>query len=197
MADDNIKRDLELMYELGCIRFIQRTWRQFLNANYQNLAEHIFRTVWIAIILGKREGGDIGKIIKMALVHDLEESRTGDVNYLTRQFVNRMSDESIEEVLKGTSLEEFKELWKEFKDKSSIEAKIVKDADLLDVDLEIQEQSYMGDNVKNKFHPQRPAIYDKLHTKSAKEFWKVIQDSNPHSWHLNASNRFNVGDWKK
>ena len=83
-----IKRDLEFLYELGCIRFIQRSWRQFLNADYQNLAEHIFRTTWISIILAKREGvQDISKVIKIALTHDLEESRTGDVNYLSRQFV--------------------------------------------------------------------------------------------------------------
>ena len=193
-----IKRDLEFLYELGCIRFIQRSWRQFLNADYQNLAEHIFRTTWISIILAKREGvQDISKVIKIALTHDLEESRTGDVNYLSRQFVKRYSDEAISEMLKETSLEEFKSLWREYKEQQSIESKIVKDADLLDVDLEIQEQAYVGDNVKKKFHPLRPAVYEKLHTQSAKELWKAIQDSNPHDWHLNASNRFNVGDWKK
>lgn len=78
-------KDLDFLYEMGCIRFIQRTWKHFLNADFQNLAEHHFRVAWIALMLAKLEKAqNADKILKMALVHDLAESRTGDVNYLQR-----------------------------------------------------------------------------------------------------------------
>jgi putative hydrolase of HD superfamily len=192
------KRDLEFLYEMGCIRFIQRSWRRFLNANYQNLAEHHFRVAWIALMLAKHENvQNIDKVMKLALIHDIEESRTGDVDYLSRQFVDRHGDEAISDMFKGTAIEEFKSLWNEYKEKKTPEARIVKDADLLDVDLEIQEQSYVGHDAKEKFHPDRYKIYDKLYSNTAKQFWKMIQESNPHDWHINAKNRFNSGDWKK
>ncbi|MCX6807103.1 MAG: HD domain-containing protein [Candidatus Berkelbacteria bacterium] len=77
------KRDLEFIYEVGALRFLQRNWKQFLNADFQNISEHTFRVIWIALILAKHENvNSHEKIIKMALVHDLSESRTGDAHYV-------------------------------------------------------------------------------------------------------------------
>lgn len=194
----DLKRDLELLYEIGCLRFVDRTWKQFLGLDVANISEHTLRVIWTAIILAKREGvTNLEKIMKMALVHDVSESRTGDAHYLSRQFVNRFEDKALAESLAGTSLEELKLLWEEFEKAETIEAKIVRDADKLDLEIEMQELQAKGHKVIADWKKFREHDFStKLFTNSAKELWKFMQDKNPHDWHLTGSNRFNVGDYK-
>lgn len=195
-----MKRDLEFLYEIGTLRYLQRKWRQFLNADFQNIAEHKFRVVWIAMVIAMREGvEDINKVIKMALIHDIAESRTGDVDYVARQYNVRDEEVAIKDMLQDTTLEkEFIELWKEYEAKKTKEAQIVKDADNIDVDLELKEQEVKGYRLHPKWLEMRKMVAkDKLYTKTAKKLWKEIQRSNPHDWHVNARNRFTAGDWKK
>jgi 5'-deoxynucleotidase YfbR-like HD superfamily hydrolase len=94
-------------------------------------------------------------------------------------------------------LEEFTQIWNDYEGRKSIEAKIVKDADNLDVDLELKEQEAKGVTLGKAFLAHRKALSTGLYTKTARKFWQQIQKSNPHDWHLNAPNRFTAGDWKK
>jgi putative hydrolase of HD superfamily len=162
------------------------------------VAEHTLRVIWIALMLAKKEKvKNEEKVIKMALLHDTTESRTGDVDYLSRQYVEMEEELAIKDILKDTLFEkDFIAIWKEYEKKQSIEAKIVKDADTLDCDLELREQEIQ--TVSNKFIKSRSKIVKpKLYTKSADEFWRNIYKSDIHSWHFLGRNRFNNGDWKK
>ncbi len=146
----------------------------------------------------KEKKGNHEKILKMALVHDLPESRAGDVNYLSRQYTTRDEQKAAEEIFQETSLkDEYVKLFEEYEKRKSIEAKIVKDADNLDVDFELQEQSVGGHALKSAWIFNRSAIYKSLFTKTARKIWKEIQKSNPHDWHMFARNRYTAGDWKK
>jgi putative hydrolase of HD superfamily len=198
----SLKRDLELLFEIGCFRFINRTWTRFLNVDgFQNNTEHSFRVAWIALTLAKHEKqGNHEKILKMALLHDLPESRTGDVDYLSRQYTKRDEALGAADMFGDTALqEEILTLLHEYEERKSIESKLVKDADNLDVDLELREQEFRGHRLKDVLGPSRKqAVYPKLFTKSAQRFWREIEKANPHDWHFNATrNRFRGGDWKK
>lgn len=198
----SMERDLEFIYEMGALRYIDRTWKRFLNASFANNAEHHFRVAWIALILAKYEGvTNTDKILKMALVHDIAESRTGDVDYMSRQYVQRNDEMGITDILEDTAIQkEMKAIWEEYELRECIEAKIVKDADNLDVDFELREQAERGHGALGL---SKKAMRDevharKLYTKSAKKMAKAIAGSNPHAWHANSPrNRINGGDWKK
>lgn len=192
------KRDLELLYEVGCLRFLQRNWRQFLNADFSNETEHTFRVIWTALVLAKHEGvRDLGKVVQMALVHDIGESRSGDVHYVSRQYTERDEKLAVKDVFEGTSLDkEMLAIWKEYEERKTIEAKIVKDADNLDVEFELKEQEAKGEQIGKYWRDARKIVYQNLFTKSAQKMWKEIQSSNPHDWHFFARNRFTAGDWK-
>ena len=195
-----IKRDLEFLYEVGCLRFLQRTWKQFLNPDAQNISEHIFRVIWIALVLAKYEKiANQEKIIKMALIHDLPESRTGDVNYVSRLYTERKEGKAIKDIFANTSFsDQFVKIWREYEERKCPEAKIVKDADTLDVALELNEEKARGSRLKDTWTKKREKIvFKKLFTKTARKFWQEIKKSNPHDWHLKTKNRFNSGDWKK
>lgn len=193
---------MEFIYEMGALRFMDRSWKRFLNADFANNTEHMYRVVWIALVLAKHEGvKDTGKVVKMAIAHDIAESRTGDVDYLSRQYVDRNEHMALEDILDDTSVEaEFKELLHEYEVRESIESRIVKDADNLDVDFELREQTVRGhDALGTSKNSMREHVHKtKLYTDTAKKIAAAIKDSNPHSWHANsARNRFSGGDWKK
>jgi putative hydrolase of HD superfamily len=200
LSENNLTRDLEFLYEIGCLRHIQRTWKQFLNPDFASLSDHLLRVVWIALILAKYEGvKDTSKLLKMALVHDLSESRSVDSHYVSRQYVDRHEHEAINDTLQGTSVyEEFLAIWEEYEQRDCLEAKIVKDADSLDVDLELKEQEYRGLKLgPDTYEGRKYVAGTKLYTETAKKFWELIQSSNPNDWHLRGKNRFTTGDWRK
>jgi putative hydrolase of HD superfamily len=193
-------RDIEFLYEMGAIRYIPRQWKRFTNADFANLAEHHFRMMWIALMLAKYENADINKVLKMALVHDIAESRTGDADYLARQYVTRNEELGLKDILAETILEkeEFEDLSKELVALKTLEAKVVKDADILDVDFELAEQEIRGFDLKDAWRDQRIYVSkNRLKTKTAKRMWKKLQSANPHDWHVKGRNRLNAGDWKK
>ena len=138
---NKIKREVELLFELGVFRHLDRVWKQFLNPNVANCSEHTFRVVWVAITIAKYEKNvDTKKLLKMALLHDLPESRCGDVHYLSRQYVERKEADAVKDMFEGTAHQaEMVRLINEYEDRKSIESKIIKDADNLDVELELME----------------------------------------------------------
>lgn len=149
--------DIDFLFEMGQIRLIDRMWRRFLTKDFANLAEHHFRAFWIAMVIAAREGNvDTGKIAKMVLVHDIAESRTGDVDYIARQYVEGNELLGIQDMLADTSLEdEFYKLWQEYEERKSMESKIAKDADNLDVDLELVEQAARGGQLDKLWFEKR------------------------------------------
>lgn len=194
------ERDVDFLYEIGMLRHVPRQWQRFGGINFANLADHHFRVLWTALVIARHEHAvDIEKMMKMALVHDIAESRTNDVDYLSRQYVQRNEELAIADMLEDTSLEEeFLAIIQEYEKRESLEAKIVKDADNLDVDLEIREQATNGIPI-HQWTPYRQHVADNyLYTKTAKKIFAQIQKSDPHNWHVNSKrNRLNGGDWKK
>lgn len=200
VSDKNIDADVNFLFEMGTIRYIDRLWRRFLNKNFANLSEHHFRVFWIAMIIaGQETDVDTGKIAKMVMVHDIAESRTGDVDYISRQYVERNEKMGIEDMLRGTTIEkEFFELWKEYEARESLESKIVKDADNLDVDMELAEQAAQGHKLKDELTVLREKnVHPHAYTATAKRMHKQILTANPHDWHLKGRNRHTAGDWHK
>lgn len=185
-------RDLDFLYEVGALRRLNRAWEQFLNPDAQNITEHTFRVMFLALILARQEKiKSDEKILKFALIHDLSESRTGDFHAGMKLYSNRDENKAAKEIFEDTSLDgEFVKLFLEYEKRDSIESKIVKDADTLDVDLELQEQEVQGNDLK-KYCPDRQIYYKKLFTKSAKKMFREIQKSEPHKWHMILRNRYN------
>jgi len=194
-----MKKDVDFLFEIGTLRYIDRTWRQFLGPDVANVTEHCFRVIWIALILAKHEKiKNLDRVVRMALVHDIAETRTGDVQYMSRLYTSRNEGLAINDALNGTSVSEFRDDWEAYKKRDSVEATVVKDADTLDVELELQEQKFRGEKLKQLWGERRRAqVRRLLYTKSAKKLWDLIEQTNPHRWHRFGRNRHTKGDWSK
>lgn len=189
------KRDIEFLYEIGGLRRVPRAWQQLLTHRVANISEHIFRMTFIAWTIALEEIADVNKVIQMVLVHDVAESRATDIAFMHRNYVTRHEEVAVEHMFEKTTLEkEAHALLEEYEERKSLEAKIVKDADNLDVDLELMEHARLGDPAaKHMKAVHRPTIRkEKLYTKTAKKMWDAIQKSNPDSWHEGLSD-----DWIK
>lgn len=184
-------RDLQLLFELGTLRFVPRTWNQFHDPKFANVSEHVFRMLWIALVLAKREGADSGKVLRMTLVHDITESRTGDVHTLSRYYVQRDEKRALADMLAGTSMAgEAEELMREYRERTTLEAKVVKDADLLDVDLELRELAATGGKYPKKWDEKRRHVADhELLTDSGRKLWQEIQTADPYDWYADGIDR--------
>jgi putative hydrolases of HD superfamily len=194
-------RNVELMFEIGTLRHIERTWKNFMNPDVANCAEHMYRVLWLALTISKMENiGNHEKILKIALMHDVTESRTGDTNYISRQYVKRDDEMALGDIFEGTvHEEETKALFREYEERNSIEARIVKDADTIDIEMELAELRAKGHSLGKVFvKDRRVNVYTRLYTKSAKKLWDALAVAEPHDWHLSSPrNRHKGGDWKK
>ncbi len=182
-------RDIEFLYEIGSLRNIPRAWIQHLATGVASNLEHTIRVVFLALLIARKEGvKSEEKIIKMALMHDMMETRTIDLAYVHKVYSTTDDARAAHDQLAGTAFADFEEILKEYKKRQSIEAKIVKDADNLDIDLELKELMDTGNQVAKKKQPLRKFVRNnKLYTKTAKKLWDDIQKSDPSSWHLSTN----------
>ncbi|MDZ4244086.1 MAG: hypothetical protein U1C57_03215 [Candidatus Doudnabacteria bacterium] len=160
----SIERDLEFLYQVGTLRNMARGWQQHFGGLVpSSVAEHSFRIVWL----------------------DIAESKTSDHSYVPKMYVKIDESRATAETFEKTSIEDCVQVIEEFDRRDSIEAKIVKDADNLDIDLEMKEIEETGNQLVRKWADTRRIVRDeKLYTESAKKIWDAIQTSDVSRWHL-------------
>ena len=188
------QRDIDILYEIGSLRNVPRGWRQHLGMDCASNLEHMIRVAWLALIIARMEGiKSEEKILKMALVHDIAEARVSDLSYVQKVYVTADEDRAAKDMFTGTMLEDiYSDVLKEYEQRASIESQIVKDADNLDIDLELKEFEEMGSGVPHKWAENRRLIRDKkLYTESAKKIWDLIQESDVSNWHMK-TNKFKL-----
>jgi putative hydrolase of HD superfamily len=175
---------INLFFEVGTLRKLSRSHRQLLLTDdlSDNIASHSFRVILIAYFLAQIENADSNKAITMAIFHDLAESRSGDQNWVYKKYVkvfeDELLDDQLSEITKGDQLVK---IMKEYAERKTLEAKIAKDADLLDQLLLLKEYSNNG-NEEAKVWLKERDFQKRMYTKTAKRFAKKIYSTNVHSW---------------
>ena len=189
-------RDLELLFEIGSLRHVCRGWRQHLGTDCANDLEHTVRVAFLALALARQEGAPNEELIlKMALTHDIAETRVSDHSYIQKVYVETDEARAAHDMFSGTILADPKNIIAAFESRQSIEAKIVKDTDNLDIDLELKELEETGHQLPEKWRKFRRLIRDeKFYTASAKKMWDEIQEADPSSWHIAANKWMKIPD---
>ena len=114
-------------------------WKEKLQIDYpESVADHSYSVSAMAMILSDLEGLDSERIIKMAVLHDLAESITGDItpgkiineekiakeNHAMKKILSNLPDKITEQYL---------EIWNEYKNNSSQESNLLHDIDKLEM----------------------------------------------------------------
>ncbi len=135
----------------------RRGWIQRLDMrNVESVADHTFGVAMLSLFEGERRGCNMEKILKLALIHDLEEALTGDltprdkIDFSTDEVaqwkkaaVNRILDR-----LPTGKREDFGRLWAELRTGRSREAKLVKQLDNLE--MAFQARAYQRGGVERE-----------------------------------------------
>lgn len=145
-----------------------------------NISSHSYRVTMIGLFLSELEKADTGKVIKMCLLHDLTETRSGDQNWVHKRYTKVFEEEIIHDQLKNLPLSaELEAIVTEYNTRQTLEAKIAKDADRLDQTLLEIEYVMMGNNqAKSWGRTNRTSLF----TKSAKTLSKTIISTDPSDW---------------
>jgi putative hydrolase of HD superfamily len=133
--------------EVGMLNRTPRSGFGFLGSGAQSVSEHIHRMLHVAFVLARmsEEPVDELRLMHLVLFHDLPEARTSDHNYVHRKYVT----EDLEQVLRDGEREwtnggEIAAHIREFEAGETIEARLAKDADQLELLLVLKEQADLG-----------------------------------------------------
>lgn len=182
MIQEKLLKQIEFIKEIDKIKYIQRRTKLFNSDRNENNAEHSWHLAMMVIVLSEYsdENIDMLKVMKMVLIHDIVEIDAGD----TFLYEKNKNHENTEEELKAAKrifgmlpekqAAEFIEIWTEFEDGISNEAKFAKSMDRLEPLL--QNASNNGGTWK-EFGVKYETVYDKqkIIKESSTELWNYVE----------------------
>lgn len=172
-----------LLFEAKMLKDIPRSGYSFLGAGKESVAEHSFLISFIAFALAEMDPEvDALKLIRMCLVHDLAEARTGDLNYVQKKYVTshetRALNDAGRELPFGGAISE---LVAEFNAAETREALLARDADQLSFIIDLKALSDIG------YAPPRkwlPTVLGRLRTDVGKKLADEIMETEWDEWWL-------------
>ena len=176
-----MQKIVNLLFEAGMLKRTPRTGLQFLGTGSESVAEHAFRVTFIGYVLAQIEKDiDEAKLIKMCLLHDLHEARTGDLNYMNKKYVKVDEKKAIKDLTKTLPFgDDISNSVEEFNSGKSKEALLANDADQLDLILMLKENKDLG----NKYADEWISFaLKRLKTNPAKELAEKILDTDSTHW---------------
>jgi putative hydrolase of HD superfamily len=169
------------LFEVGMLNKTPRTGFQFLGSGSESVAEHILRTIFIGYALSKMEPDvDEYKVLKICLVHDLPEARTGDLNYMYKKYVTVDERKAVDELTETLFFgEDIKAAISEFNERTTRESLIAHDADQLSLILQLKECGDLGNKYSEEWIKYASM---RLYTQNAKKLAGSILKTDSAEW---------------
>ncbi|MCD6550087.1 HD domain-containing protein [bacterium] len=186
-----IDRLVDFLWEWRILKYIPRASMPYLKDTVrENVAEHSFYATIIGWILAQAEKADENKVIKMCLLHDLAEARGGERNLLNKFYSQPLNEPSIiREITRNYKMQGvgFDKLFDEFFQEKTLEAKIARDADILE---EMVYEKECFDKGNKKAAKWLAVSLHRLKTKSAKELGERIVESDADKWWVEIARQY-------
>ncbi|XP_047077663.1 5'-deoxynucleotidase HDDC2-like [Lolium rigidum] len=113
----------------------------------ESVADHMYRMGVMALVAADLPAGvNRDRCVKMAIVHDIAEAIVGDItpaDGVPKEEKSRREKEALDQMCAllggGSRADEIRELWMEYEDNATLEAKVVKDFDKVEMILQALE----------------------------------------------------------
>lgn len=159
MEDQRAATILDLHMRLLSLKLLPRTgWLQRGLTNVESIAEHSFGVATLALLAGDQiHGVDRGRLLAIALLHDLAEALTGDLPASARRLFGAAAKQeaerrAMEELLAGLPhADEYLELWREYAEGRSREARLVKALDRVEMLAQALAYERAGSRMMSEF----------------------------------------------
>ena len=180
-ASNEYKQIAKFVFESGIHSKTPRSGFWFLGSGSQSVAEHLFRCTFITYALCHIEKkADRNKAILMSLVHDFGEGRTSDLNYMHQRYGRLAEDHAFEDIATSVPFgHEMLTLYLEEKQRETLEAQIVKDADQLEWIASMREEEAKGNT---KARTWATIALKRLKTTAGKKLGKELMSVHPDAW---------------
>lgn len=130
---------LPLFRAIGELKETDREgWKRAGVEEPESVAEHSYRSAVMGLLLGEKLDLDSCRLVKLLLIHDIPEIKTGDItphDGLTEREKGEMEREALEAMcdhVEELDRNKILELWEEFETGESEEAKLARDIDVLE-----------------------------------------------------------------
>ncbi|TFB21750.1 HD domain-containing protein [Filobacillus milosensis] len=148
--DEKFKQMMEVLHLSEKLKIeLRHSWLS--NGRHESVAEHTWRVSLMAMLIAPHLEKDIDtlKLLKMIIIHDLVEAEAGDIpafdtldDHEAKQLKAQNEQQAIlhiKELVGGTQGQEWLELWYEFEDKETYEAKVANALDKLEAQVQHNE----------------------------------------------------------
>ena len=132
---------VSLFHKIGKLKTIKRSgWVRCGIPKPESVADHSFRCAFMAMMLGDMLDVDTERLIKMALLHDMAEVVSGDItphDGITKEEKSKREGEGILSLIKDLpNKETYLSLWKEYEEGRTMESKLARNIDKLEMALQ-------------------------------------------------------------
>ena len=141
---------LNFIEEVGSLKLFPRMgWLVHGIKNAESVADHCYRMSLLSMVLSDAlvEKGislDTERVMRLALLHEIAEARIGDIPFTATHYVGSKSKEMAERRASREMLAElghfgqrYQDLWEEFETGETLEAKLVRAADKLEMMIQV------------------------------------------------------------
>ena len=185
--DKELKQLLDFFHLTGKLKAEKRRgWVDRGVENAESVSDHSFRFALMTMVFSKRQGLDVDKAVKMALVHDLPEAICGDIAIRIKEELQKMPNHekqkteraALDEIVSDLPEDlgkEMKELWEEFEAKETKEAKLLYELDRLEAIFQAIEYEKNGN-----FEVSLQEFYDyanaRLENKELRKIFEMLMN---------------------
>ena len=149
--------------------------------NPESVADHSYSMAIMSMVISDLENYDSEKILKMTVLHDLAESKTGDItpDQITGEKKKALENKAFSEIMEHLPEEikfQYLEIWNEYQENISPESKIVHQIDKLEMVLQArlyQKEGCPEEKLHQFFESARKDI---VHPKLKELFTQLIND---------------------
>ncbi|MBA3011247.1 MAG: HD domain-containing protein [Proteobacteria bacterium] len=179
-----MKSIANLLFEMRMLKDIVRSGYSFLGSGRETIAEHCFTMAFICFVMSRLDTDiDGSKLMAMALLHDIPEARTGDLNYVQKKYTHVDEAKAISDLINPLSFgNDIKSLIEEFNLGETREAKLAKDADQLSFVLELKKLEDTGAVSPEKW---LPLVIGRIETSMGKQIAQGIMETQWDEWWTN------------
>ncbi len=173
------------LHETGHLKHLPRSgWLLLGIRPPESVAEHSFRVGMIGLVLAAIEGADPGRTAALCLMHDVHETRIGDVPSVGRSYVTTAKPEAVTSHQTSGMPDEvakvLQDLTAEYEATETIESRVAHDADKIETLMQAREYGMQG----YATGPWADTSIQALRTESGKHLAQAIVAGDPHGWWL-------------
>lgn len=147
--------------------------------NPESVADHTFSMAVIGMVISDLENLNSEKVLKMILLHDLAESKIGDIipDQMSIEEKQRLENSAFDEIIKTlpeSIMSNYVEIWKEYQENTTSESQIVHQIDKFEMTLQAkiyQSQGHSKEKLETFYESAKSSI---THPKLKELFTQIV-----------------------